>query len=722
VPRNRLDQASDIAGSSSQASNRTLTDETSGLGALTGTQGAATISSISSGVVTLSPSGGANNTALYVSAYYVATNSAAKFSTIGSGHLTIEFWVKFPNTLKTTGIFFGFQDSGNRFIGVRASSDQLNGAWNVLATDNSGVTRYNLMSSTVAVPNAWAHVAIVRSSTGTLSLYINGVAAGSMAVTGNGGVLASLSSAYIFLASGAYYEEVRISNTLRYTGAFTPPAVPFTNDANTLLLMHCDGSGSVRTSLTDSSSNPVSFDFSFGGGSSVSSYVSDVPYALPSASSAGRYIQISGAVNSANNGTFLLTACSGTSASYVNAAAVSEATMLTWQERLPYSLQDDLDFMRTDRAAIKGVAFDQAIPTFQRPTAVGTNVSANLANIAGKTTDAQGFIVDRVLRSQTVTQGTSSAVVTSAGNLKHATSTDKSGVPCFDLNPYTGDFSSCYVGIQNHGDSTPLTVKTGAHAGEKIFGISKDTGSTSPNSFTVAFYSVPVGGDVATQSSAYTWESGQPTVVDIFYGYFQRLDMLTETSFRLDQSIGMGDTTNLRQDITDLQTVMGTADAATSLSAVLTNTGNNYPFSSVGATPSVATALNALNAQIGDRAYTGAVLSSGQTIAASLQALANNSGSSGLGTKDLFLMGEPTTPGTTYSLTKSGAQVTQEKWARTADSTALKTIDYTYSSGRLTTEVRKVYDTNGTTILAQMTVSYTYTGPALTGQTMTRDV
>ena len=36
-------------------------------------------------------------------------------------------------------------------------------------------------------------------------------------------------------------DEFRISNNARYTAAFTPETTPFQNDANTLLLLHMDG-------------------------------------------------------------------------------------------------------------------------------------------------------------------------------------------------------------------------------------------------------------------------------------------------------------------------------------------------------------------------------------------------------------------------------------------------------------------------------------------------
>lgn len=69
--------------------------------------------------------------------------------------------------------------------------------------------------------------------------------------------------------------------------------------------------------------------------------------------------------------------------------------------------------------------------------------------------------------------------------------------------------------------------------------------------------------------------------------------------------------------------------------------------------------------------------------------------------------GEPII-GSLYDATKSGSTVTQERWRRSSDSSNLKTIDYTYSSGRISTEVVKVYDTDGTTVLGQTTETYSW--------------
>jgi hypothetical protein len=340
------------------------------------------------------------------------------------------------------------------------------------------------------------------------------------------------------------------------------------------------------------------------------------------ANSVGNFLTLADAATSANNGTFLIIAVAGpTEVSISNAAGVSGDSDVTWTERAAYSLNDDLNFQRTDRANIKGVAFDAAIPTYERPTAVGTPVPANLANIAGYTTDAQGFIINRKYNNVTVASTNTKVTLEGVGNFKHADAVDKTGVPVFDAPPYAGDFGACYVEVLRN-DGTQLTVQgAGAHAGEKIFGVTNAGDTDSPDAVEVLFYSVPLGGDVSGDATPYTWEASQPTTVDLFYGYFSRLDQLSESALRTISSLGVEESGSLRQDVVDLWSAVGVTDGDTSLT--LANTGNNFPFVELPVSPTVTAALDTLNAQIGDRTYTGSYLTSGETVAASLQALSS---------------------------------------------------------------------------------------------------
>lgn len=104
----------------------------------------------------------------------------------------------------------------------------------------------------------------------------------------------------------------------------------------------------------------------------------------------GRFITIAGSTSPGNDGTFMIESVpSGTTLTYTNATGVTEAFAGTWTINDPYSLEDDLNFERTDRKLIKGTTnYYDDVPNYVRPSAIGTDVPANLTNIAGKTLDA----------------------------------------------------------------------------------------------------------------------------------------------------------------------------------------------------------------------------------------------------------------------------------------------------------------------------------------------
>jgi hypothetical protein len=350
------------------------------------------------------------------------------------------------------------------------------------------------------------------------------------------------------------------------------------------------------------------------------------------ANSVGNFLTISGAASGGNNGTFLIVEYVGaTSIKVANTSAVaSDANngAISWIERYPYSLQDDLNFARTDRAAIKGVAYSAAIPTYQRPSAVGTSVPANLSNIAGKTTDAMSLIVTKKFAGVSITATNTSATLTDTGNMKHADATDKRGIPTFDAGPDSASHENTYVEIINPATGEPVEVLSGGDAGKRVYGRTIATGATSPNSVVVAFRAVAIGAALST-SVSYAWEAAQPASVDMYYGWRYRLDEIDENALRTTMVNGLQGDADLRNDVDDLQAIIGSTDETTSLASLLTNTGNWYPFSDLpDGTPSVVEALNTLNSQIGDRSYTGSILVDGETVTASLQSLSNAIGSS----------------------------------------------------------------------------------------------
>jgi hypothetical protein len=97
----------------------------------------------------------------------------------------------------------------------------------------------------------------------------------------------------------------------------------------------------------------------------------------------GKFVTVAAMVNGANNGTFLITAQSATTIGYVNASGVVEANIVaTFDVFAPYMIEDDIAFEQTDRKNIKGTAQHYTdVPTYERPSAVGTAIPNNLTNI-----------------------------------------------------------------------------------------------------------------------------------------------------------------------------------------------------------------------------------------------------------------------------------------------------------------------------------------------------
>ena len=102
--------------------------------------------------------------------------------------------------------------------------------------------------------NQWVHMAFVRAS-GVIKIYVNGV---SQTLTTNTNPNADLTDIAAALRIGdynggnnlnGYLDEIRISNTARYTENFTPDTTAFTSDSNTMLLI--PGNGAMGSTTFD---------------------------------------------------------------------------------------------------------------------------------------------------------------------------------------------------------------------------------------------------------------------------------------------------------------------------------------------------------------------------------------------------------------------------------------------------------------------------------------
>lgn len=337
-----------------------------------------------------------------------------------------------------------------------------------------------------------------------------------------------------------------------------------------------------------------------------------------SASSVGSFLKLSNGND--GYGPLLITG-------YVSATSVTVSdptpslsdgwTGLAWSMHNAYSAEDDINYARTDRAAIKGVSYDAAIPTHTNPK--GETVTMNLASIAGKTIDAKGFILPRMILNQSVAAADTKKTLTDANPLqfKHSdNSADRTGVPTGDFN---GDgYQACFVEILDSATENEIVSSDG----KKVFGVTMK-GTNSSGSVDVVFKKVAFGADLSTAVD-YTWEAGKPTNVMMSYGYYQVIEDMDEDAFRKVQVLGLASDGDLRADIDALQSAVGMNDGDTNIGSHLDTDGTNFAFSTISGSATVVDALNELNSQLGDFTFTNTqFISDGYTVAENLEALAD---------------------------------------------------------------------------------------------------
>ena len=217
--------------------------------------------------------------------YLTVDNSAGTLSFGTSADFTFEAWCRFPNTNTDQTILSGPGQTSS-FILQRLSSNVI-----VVGRTNTAYDAYSTASATTA--NVFQHIAVSRSS-GTLKIFVNGTEVHSSANTfaysctnlmGIGGenVYGSNTNAHI--------DEVRVSNTARYTTGFTPSTSAFTNDANTVFLCHMDGTD-ASTTFTDDNNLRSQKSISTNGNAQVSTAQNKFGGASALFDGTGDYLQI----------------------------------------------------------------------------------------------------------------------------------------------------------------------------------------------------------------------------------------------------------------------------------------------------------------------------------------------------------------------------------------------------------------------------------------------
>jgi hypothetical protein len=161
-----------------------------------------------------------------------------------TGAYTIEFW--FRKTANAGDLFYVQTETTGRGVMYIGATGNI-----LYDTYSTGTPDFNNTGTEIATGlsnSVWYHIAYVREASNTVKVYLDGV----LKQTSSSNV--NLPTGGIWFGSRGYIgniDEIRISNSARYTAAFTPSTTPFVNDANTTLLIHGDGTNGSKVIRDD---------------------------------------------------------------------------------------------------------------------------------------------------------------------------------------------------------------------------------------------------------------------------------------------------------------------------------------------------------------------------------------------------------------------------------------------------------------------------------------
>ena len=155
-------------------------------------------------------------------------------SEFASGDFTSEFWIYSSSIRSQSCTLWDFRISGS---GLLLTNN--NGQISFFKDGSGGSSPTSILTN-----NTWHHIAIVRTGS-TGNVYVDG----NLQITRSIGTddyssHTLLLGNNVFNSSGylsGYIDELRNSNIVRYSSNFTPPSSAFTPDANTIDLLHFDG-------------------------------------------------------------------------------------------------------------------------------------------------------------------------------------------------------------------------------------------------------------------------------------------------------------------------------------------------------------------------------------------------------------------------------------------------------------------------------------------------
>jgi hypothetical protein len=191
--------------------------------------------------------GGASN---YLS---IADNAAFDF---GTGNFCVEFWFNAPNQTTSYPAII----SSSAYTGALSIRYDNTGYDNKIFVYMGGGGDPVLASTNAIANNVWAHVAVVRDSTTSLKIYVNGVLDGTATISSS--LATDLSNGPMYVGRGfdvdgtnayftGYVSNIRVTKGgAVYTSAFTPSTIPLTTTvpSGTVSLLSCQSNRFIDNS------------------------------------------------------------------------------------------------------------------------------------------------------------------------------------------------------------------------------------------------------------------------------------------------------------------------------------------------------------------------------------------------------------------------------------------------------------------------------------------
>jgi hypothetical protein len=209
--------------------------------------------------------GGASGKFVSSSSSYLSIPDSADWF-FGAADFTIDFWVRFNTLPGSNGRMPMVTQvvSGGIFQQTNLFNNGGTYQWEIWIYNTTQVhlTRKNAIVST----GVWYHVAFVRSGNSWM-VFQGGTQVGT---TDTDSALIPDFSASLSIGSDngisnyldGWLDEVRISNSARWTSNFTPPTSEYVSDSHTVLLLHMDGANGSTTFIDDSAVTGPDFSIS----------------------------------------------------------------------------------------------------------------------------------------------------------------------------------------------------------------------------------------------------------------------------------------------------------------------------------------------------------------------------------------------------------------------------------------------------------------------------